>query len=239
MTMRHVTPKVAALILVTCFAVGSAAVPIRAGDDDRPIMNLDGWGQVVDPDGDCTIAVQGKEVEMKIPGTKHDFAAELGLRNAPRILRKVKGDFIAEVKVAGEFKPGAQSKIRGRRPYQGAGLIVMKDKDNYVSLHRGCVTLDTKVRHYANFELREGGKLATSGQDLDIPDGNICLKLERRGNKVFASTSPDGVAWTTLDPLTLPLPEATQLGVIGVNSAAVPLAVKFRDLAVFQKAELE
>ncbi len=72
-----------------------------------------------------------------------------------RVLQELKGDFIAQVKVTGEFKPGATSTIPGRLSYHGAGLLVVADKDNYISLHRGCVFINDRMRHYANFELRE------------------------------------------------------------------------------------
>ena len=101
--------------------------------------------------------------------------------NAPRVLSKLKGDFIAEVKVSGEFRPGATSTIPGRRPYHGAGLLLIKDKENYISLHRGCVYLDDKLRHYANFELRKDGELTISLYEIEIPDEDTYLRLERRG----------------------------------------------------------
>jgi regulation of enolase protein 1 (concanavalin A-like superfamily) len=215
------------------------ALPILADDNDRTGPRLKGWGQVIDPDRDCDIAFQDGAVSIMVPGAAHDFAAELGRQNAPRVLAELKGDFVAEVKVSGAFKPGDLSVIPGRRPYQGAGLLVIKDKDNYVSLHRGCVTLDDKVRHYANFELRKDGQLAISRFEIEIPDQDTYLRLERRGGRVFNATSPDGIHWTSYDPIELEMPEAAQFGIVGISSSKVPLSIKFQDLTVFRRAEVE
>ncbi len=151
----------------------------------------------------------------------------------------MEGDFIAEVKISGAFRPGAISSIPGRRPYHGAGLLLIKDKENYISLHRGCVYLDDKLRHYANFELRKDGELAISLYEIEIPDQDTYLQLERRGDRVFNATSADGVHWTSYEPITLELPAAVELGIVGISSSEVPLSVRFRDLRVFRKAEVE
>ena len=237
--MTSINTKAAAMLVGICGIAGLMALPIRAEDKaDAPTI-IKGWGQVSDPDRDCEITSKEGAVEFKVPGKSHDFASDIRLQNAPRVLRSIKGDFIAEVKVSGEFKPGATSTIEGRRAYHGAGLLVIKDKDNYISLHRGCVNLGDRVRHYANFELRKDGELPISLYEIEIPDQDTYLRLERRGNKVFNATSPDGVHWSSYEPIPLEMPETVQFGIVAVSSSDVPLAVKFRDLAIFRGAEAE
>src|SRR5215212_3451905 len=68
-------------------------------------MTIRGWGAVADPDEDCHVAIEGKRVSITVPGTSHEFAAELERWNAPRIMQDVHGDFIAEVKVCGALNP--------------------------------------------------------------------------------------------------------------------------------------
>ena len=78
---------------------------------------------------------------MKIPGVVARLSpSDIRLQNSPRVLSRVGGDFIAEVKISG-WLPGRvpASTIPGRLPYHGAGLLLIKDQDNYISLHRGCV----------------------------------------------------------------------------------------------------
>jgi regulation of enolase protein 1 (concanavalin A-like superfamily) len=225
--------------LASCALACLLAVPILADAQEKAGLHLKGWGQPVDPDGDCGVALEDGAVVIKIPGVAHDFASDIRLQNSPRVLSRVKGDFVVEVKVSGGFKPGATSVIPGRLPYHGAGLLLVKDKDNYISLHRGCVYINNNPRHYANFELRKDGDLAISKYEIEIPDQDTYLRLERRGDQVYNATSPDGVHWTSYEPIALELPETVQLGVVGISSSDVPLSVKFRDLAVFRKAEVE
>lgn len=232
-------PKAAVILLGSCAVAFLMALPLRADDKDKVSPILKGWGQVSDTDRDCDITYKENAVEFKIPGKSHDFASELMLQNAPRVLQELKGDFIAQVKVTGEFKPGATSTISSRLSYHGAGLLIVSDKDNYISLHRGCVYINDRPRHYANFELRKDGALSISRYEIEIPDQDTYLRLERRGDKVFNATSPDGIHWTSYEPIEVELPQTIQLGIVGVSSSDVPLTVKFQDLAIFRKTEPE
>ncbi|MCA1685014.1 MAG: DUF1349 domain-containing protein [Planctomycetia bacterium] len=238
MSQTHL--KTAAAGLASCALACLLALPTLADEKEgKASPQVKGWGQAYDPDGDCEISPSDGGVTIKVPGTAHDFAAELQRRNAPRVLSDVKGDFIAQVKVSGEFKPGETGSIPGRRPYHGAGLLLIKDQDNVISLHRGCVNLDGKVRHYANFELRKDAELTISLYEIEISDRDTYLRLERRGDKVFNATSTDGIHWTSYEPITLELPEAVRFGVVGINSSDVPLSVRFQDLEVFRKVKVE
>src|SRR5260370_9803403 len=107
------------------------AVWTQAGD--QPGKHLTGWGELTNPDGDCEVAVVKGKLTIAVPGKAHDFAADLKQWNSPRILTPVTGDLIVHVKVSGELKPGENSTIPGRRPYHGAGLLLVKDRDNYAS----------------------------------------------------------------------------------------------------------
>jgi regulation of enolase protein 1 (concanavalin A-like superfamily) len=223
------------LSVVACLlAVASGAA------DDKAATKIKGWGEVTDPDRDCKVALVKDRLTVKVPGTAHDFAAELQRLNAPRVMGKVQGDFIAEVKVSGEFKPSEKSTIDGRRPYNGAGLLLVKDDNNYVSLHRGAVTLETGVRHYLNFELRKDGALTVSRYEVELEDKDALLRLERRGDKVFALTSPDGLHWKAYDdPIEIDFPEALRLGVEAVSSSDQPFACTLEGFAVFQRVNGE
>ncbi len=212
----------------------SLAVPV----DDRPGKAIAGWGEIIDPDGDCQItAVKGK-VTIQVPGKAHDFAGELQRWNAPRVLSPVKGDFIVEVKVGGELKPSDTSTIPGRRSYNGAGLMIIKDKDNHVSLHHGAVHLDNGVRHYANFELRKDAELVVSRFELDLEDKEVYLRIRRQGDKFSAQASHDGVTWKSYDePITVEFPEEVQVGVEAVNSSDRPFRCVLEGFKVSRAAK--
>ena len=221
-------------------AAAACLLVLSVRADDKPGTHLKGWGEVIDPDHDCQIDLDKGKVTMKLPGKAHDFAAELQRRNAPRILSEVGGDCILEVKVSGELKPSDTSTIEGRRPYNGAGLLLLKDDNNYVSLHRGAVYLDDKVRHYLNFELRKDAELTVSRYEVDLDNEDTYVRLERRGDKVFALGSHDHVHWKVYDdPIEIDFPYVVQVGVEAVSSSDKPFRCAFEEYAIYRKANSE
>jgi regulation of enolase protein 1 (concanavalin A-like superfamily) len=219
-------------LLPLCICV--FALNIQA--DDNPTKHVPGWGELSNPDGDCEISVTKDNVKIAVPGKAHDFAADLQRWNSPHILTPVKGDLIVDVKVSGTLKPGPASTIPGRRPYHGAGLLLVKDRDNYVSLHRGVVHFGNDVRHYANFELRKDGELAISRFELGIDDQDTHLRVERRGDKFYALASHDGIQWKAYDePITVNFPAELRIGVVAVSSSDQPFVCSFEGFSVFRK----
>jgi regulation of enolase protein 1 (concanavalin A-like superfamily) len=204
--------------------------------DDEPILIVRGWGEYVDSDSDCPISVNGRKVVIKVPDAAHDFAGELNHWNAPRIVRDAKGDFIIDVKVSGQFKPVDGSNIPPRRSYNGGGILLIKDKNNHVSLQRGAVYLDDKVRHYLNFELRKDGELTTSLYKVDLEDGDVHLRLDRRGKKVYGMGSNDGINWKSYDPIEIDFPDELTVAIAAINSSKAPFACAFEDFAIYHKA---
>jgi regulation of enolase protein 1 (concanavalin A-like superfamily) len=221
--------------LLLAFFICLFAVNAPAGD--KPGKHVPGWGELSDPDGDCEISVTTEKVKITVPGKAHDFAADLKRWNSPHILTPAKGDVIVEVKVSGELKPAENSTIPGRRAYHGAGLLLVKDRDNYVSLHRGAVFIDNRVRHYANFELRKDGELTISRFELDLDDQDTYLRVERRGDKFYALASHDGIHWKVYDePIATDFPAALRVGVVAVSSSDQPLRCAFEGFGVFRKS---
>ena len=54
------------------------------------------------------------------------FGVGNGIREPPlkSVVQPVAGDFVIQVRVGGEFQPGAESTQPGRTGYTGAGLVV-------------------------------------------------------------------------------------------------------------------
>ena len=53
-----------------------------AGARSPTATRLPGWGEVVDPDHDCTVRFEETKLTISVPGTPHDLSAELGLKQA-------------------------------------------------------------------------------------------------------------------------------------------------------------
>jgi regulation of enolase protein 1 (concanavalin A-like superfamily) len=221
-----------------CVVAGALLVAAGGRTDGRP-EPVPGWGTATDPDGDCKVKVQKGRLTMSLPGAAHDFAGELERWNAPRVTSKVEGDFIVEVKVSGGFNPTDDSSIPGRRGYNGAGVLLVKDKDNHLSLQRGAVNLGGRVRHYSNFELRRNAELVTSLYEIELENQDVYLRVERRGDKVYGLASHDGIAWKAYDPIEVDFPLALEVGVVGISSSKEPFACRFEGLSLFKKAAVK
>jgi regulation of enolase protein 1 (concanavalin A-like superfamily) len=193
--------------------------------------------RVQDPGHDCMIRTDDHQITMRIPATAHDFASELEIWNAPRALTSVTGDFNIEVRISGSFRTADKSTIEGRRPYNGAGLLIVQDKHHHLSLQRGAVRLGRNIRHYANLELRDGSDV--SNFEFDIKDGTAWLRLERRGNRILAYACNDHDQLRAFRPIAVDFPDTVQVGVEGINSAKKSFACTFNDLSVYERREIK
>jgi regulation of enolase protein 1 (concanavalin A-like superfamily) len=222
---------VTAVLLAASGLSGPSRPPAAPGEaQPAPAAALPGWGEVVDPDGDCTVTPQGQTLSITVPATPHDLSAELGQVNSPRVLQDVEGDFSARVKVCGALRPAAAPSVPGRFSFQSAGLLLWSDENDYVRLERAGLNRGG-VSSSAGFELRSNGVMA-GAQSSPLPDQDAWLRLERRGNQLFGSVSGDGRQWTTLRPINVDFPAKVRIGVAVVNAAQQPLTVRFEELQV-------
>jgi hypothetical protein len=150
---------------------------------------IPGWGTAIDADGDCNFVVTEGKLRITAPGPVHGLSVELEKMNAPRVLREVRGNFVAELTVTGEFGPGEKT-LPQRTPYNGAGLLLMQDEGNYVRLERATRKRNGNDRHYASFQIRENAQ-----PDRYLPVNNPNVENANR----FNSGSNDGATPCT-DP---------------------------------------
>ncbi len=196
-----------------------------AAGDGAPARRVPGWGEVVDPSGDCKVALDPARdrLTIAVPGTPHLLSSEIAGSplGAPRVVRDIDGDFKVSVRVAGKLDPGV-SKSADYDPYHGAGLVVWKDERNYLRAERAVATIHGRTVAYINYELREGGRLAFS-RGLATSDQPIYLKVERTGDQVRSWRSPDGSRWSELPGVAGSISGRVRVGVVAINSARHPL----------------
>jgi regulation of enolase protein 1 (concanavalin A-like superfamily) len=214
----------AGLLLLTC-TLWAASPPA-----------LKGWGQASDPDGDCRFQQEDGKLTISVPGTLHNLVADSGQVNAPTVLSPVKGEFIAMVKATGGVHPGPEPNVADGLPYNGTGLILWVDRDNYFRLERAGLMRDEAFISYVNFEHFKDGRRAFS-QGHRLQDLPTHLRLERRGGSIYASSSPDGVHWTPFPPLEVRLPDEVKIGVAAVNSSTKPFTAELEGLSVFTRRD--
>jgi regulation of enolase protein 1 (concanavalin A-like superfamily) len=212
-------------------------VHLSRADQSTPAVSsgkkVPGWGELVDPDRDCEMTVEKDKLRITVLGTPHDFSAELNRMNAPHTLLQVQGDFIIDVKVCGQLQPGSRGTIRGRKPYQGLGLLVFKDRGSYLRLDRGAVNQGSYVSHYANFESRKDGARHDSLPGILSDTQDIHLRVARRGSAFHALVSRDGIQWQGLPrPIVMDLPDQLRVGVLAINSSDQPLQGTFEAFEV-------
>jgi regulation of enolase protein 1 (concanavalin A-like superfamily) len=205
----------------------------RTGDAkvDAAGPGLTPWGDVIDPDGDCTFQVDDRGVSLEVPGSMHDLNADLGKSNAPRILREVEGDFVVQVKVCGEFQPEAPSTREGVLPFNGAGLRLGLDADHCLRIERGAVRRNGRIGALLLFERHEMGR-PIGRQNAFLEEGDVYLKVERRGGRVNVYYGTDGDQWAEARPMQVEWPARLSVGVGAVNTASSALSARFEAFSV-------
>jgi regulation of enolase protein 1 (concanavalin A-like superfamily) len=144
--------------------------------------------------------------------------------NAPRVVRRVRGDFTAGVRVLGRLAPG-RSKTTHYDPFHGAGLIVWQDPSNYLRLERAVGFINGRHHPYINYELREGGRLVMS-HGITTEDRALFLRIRRRGRAFSAWYSRDGRRWIALATVDANLDERIDVGVSAINSSGRALSAE-------------
>ena len=131
-TSQMIASQMTALLLV---AGGTLCVFAAKSQAQQPIT-IKGWGETVDPDGDCQIREADGVLTVSIPSTCHDLNRRNGTLNAPRVLQEVEGDSRIQVKVSGKFIPGNESTASKSPPFNGAGILIWHDEKSYARLER-------------------------------------------------------------------------------------------------------
>ncbi len=212
------------------FSIGTTRIKKSGPKPETEGKELAGWGTVIDPDGDCKIAPDGDALVVTIPGVLHDLNADIDKYNAPRVLREVEGNFAIQVKVVGDFKPGPKPTNPKSLPFNGGGIFVWRDSDNFIRLERGAVVRQGKVGTFSIFEEREGGSRGAvhNGQ---LTPGTAYLRVERRASRIFGFTSKDGKHWTQLKPIDTVWPGTLKVGLDAINSSNKPFTLRFEELS--------
>lgn len=198
--------------------------------------SLAGWGDVINPDGDCVLNATNGKLTIALPGTDHVLRPERHKMNAPRVMQEVTGEFDLQVKVSGDFALNAKSVVPGRSPYQDAGLLVWLDDKNNLKLSRARITVQGRTGDYFNLEFRHEGQVG----EIPFPreawqvlrSKTVYLRLQIHSDATTASVSADGNKWFST---TLPgggRPEKIQAGVLAENNTASPLNMEFEEFAL-------
>jgi regulation of enolase protein 1 (concanavalin A-like superfamily) len=191
------------------------------------------WGELVDPDGDCTWKLEDGSLVGDVPETLHDLNIDIHTMNGPRVIQEVAGDFVATVKVTGSFDPGHIPTGPRSVPYNGGGLLVWLDQGNYIRLERGAMYRNGRVMGLLIFESRENGTKAQGHNKGGLdPRTDLWLRVERKGNVIAGFFSRDGKEWDALEPMEVEWARTLKVGVDAINSSGDPMTVRFHDYVI-------
>lgn len=221
------------LFVAMALGITLAAPPALAADGPG---GIEGWGELIDPDGDCRVALKDGRLTISVPGTYHDLWQDpQGKMNAPRVLADAPDeDVTVTVKVVAPVVAEAGTEIRRGSAYRAAALVLWQDEKNYVRLDRGCLFRQGSVRHFCYLHVYRDGKrtvdLTETLRDIDKP---VDLKLEAKRGNVTASFSPDsGTTWKSFPRKPARLGDKPKAGVAAINSSNKPFVAEFGSLRI-------
>jgi tetratricopeptide (TPR) repeat protein len=202
-------------------------------DFGLPILGF-GWG--VDDFENLKSKIENREPVWEDPFDDCSFTTHNGLEihaangrdlcfinlSAPRVLWPVDGDWAAGTVCC----PASEE-----RPAIG-GLVLWKDKENYLRLDRGTIgehevffggclgTRDIVIgRGRLPFEESASQQVSESAsQRIGESSGGVFLRLERVGHRVNALCSADGERWFTVGHVVFPVEDPVQVGLHAIGN---------------------
>lgn len=193
--------------------------------------SIAGWGEVINPDGDCKVTNADGKLTIEVPGSDHVIRVDRHKMNAPRIMQEVTGEFDLEAKVSVDFAAGAKSVVAGRRAYQDAGLLVWQDDKNNLKLSRAHFDAKGKPLDFFSLEFYHDGQrgmvpFPESATPL-LQAKAVYLRLQIRSAGTTAGVSSDGNKWITMSLPGGDLPEKMHAGVLAENNTSSPFNAAF------------
>jgi Trypsin-like peptidase domain len=208
-------------------------------------------GPLIDPENDCKqdkdddklkikIEIPGGKVRSLAPYVVQRLNKNKPLHNAPMTLVDVAGDFSALVKVTGEMLPGSnlpKDRQGNNIPFtfNGAGLLLYQDKDNFVRLERSAAVdvSSLKAFHTVLFEVVKDGTQVENQIQFPEREGPVYLLLMRRKGRVVVGAGPDlGLPPMPFKGIALELSPKVKIGLSASNISAKPLTAQFENFAL-------
>jgi regulation of enolase protein 1 (concanavalin A-like superfamily) len=162
-------------------------------------------------------------LRLTVP-TDNDLARDINY-DAPRLLVPQYGNFTLETLV--EFDP--------QETYQGAGLLVWQNEDNFLRLEFGYGGMGGSDKNVVFVHQHEGNYLAWVGS-VDVPESltRIELRLQREGNQFTASYRQVGGTWQEIGSTEISLNSTVEIGIAQVTQyTSTAISADFDYIKIF------
>jgi regulation of enolase protein 1 (concanavalin A-like superfamily) len=232
---------VLAALLLTCIVLAAPA----------PDPFVAGWGNPIDPDRDCRIIRGNGALTIVMPGGDHDYDTVRERLNAPRLVRELEGDFEIQLRLRIDSRPSAKSTVKGQPSFVAAGfLVIIPDTfyENFVRLQYGLAGEGAGKYGFASQLSRElRGGPGNGAYDERWPKWPfktepeyVYLRLERWGDILNHSISPDGKSWVPAGGAHLSrLPYKLKVGLAACSTSTDPSKVHFDQLKLVRGKKRE
>jgi hypothetical protein len=193
-----------------------------------------------------TISMPGKVFSLSPSVTN---SRRRPMHNAPRAMAEVEGDFLAYVEVNGDIDPGIDlititdpRGVRASLAFQGAGLLLYQDKDNFLRLERACMAQGASQVRELLVEVVRGGRefdyhyIALPGD----PRAPLDLFVMRQNGRIKCMFSHDSRSLLAFRDFSLDYPDKIKIGLTASNLSKKPFTAKFSDFVLLDdKLKLE
>ena len=207
-------------------------------ENEKSKMGLTEGISIIDPDQDCEFRLLADKLTITVPPKHHDLNSARGM-NAPRVLKKVSGDFTIQVKVTSDFQPGKKStKPQGQgRPFNGAGILIWQDDKNYLRIERNAYWVDETLYCYPPLTEYWHNGSDTGFNNTPTPatyfaDRSTWLVAERKENTFHVWISHDGEEMTQERTFQVQMDKEVSVGVAAINSSDAPFTVDFDEFTI-------
>jgi S1-C subfamily serine protease/regulation of enolase protein 1 (concanavalin A-like superfamily) len=213
---------------------GLAAVGAVSSPESKPKPTFGVLGPLVDVAKNCKTSRDDGSLTIEVPAGVHLLSAELDIKNSPMVLTDVDGDFTAQVKVAGAMLPGSEpARYRGKAlpfTFQGAGIVLWQDKNNYLRFERSVGTAGNKLTMVNRLLLEacKNGKPAGHIY-LNVPEGPLYLRVARANGGIQCMFGPDGKKWISFKTLAVAFPARAHVGLSASNASKETLPARFEE----------
>ena len=225
------TSHIRKLLLAWPIMMSSAIVTVSWAEEGQG-SPLIGWDQILDPDEDCKIT---STISISVPAVRHDLnpRRDINLFNAPRLLKKVSGDFTVQVRVTGDFDPSACG-----GGFLSAGLILWEDDSHFMRVERMVYDQDGEtlcyyppIAHYRN------------GNHIGLPPRfppasehysgrSTWIRIQRKDERLILATSNDGKTWEIATKRKDLFPEEVSVGLLVTNYCGGAMTFEFDEFDI-------